>query len=159
MFIKHSFRSIQFHRSLYTVTPSFISHHLKACTPLSYHKSTTNSALLPYTVEPTRSYITTNNTATTTTGIDLPYTTSISGVVGTPQYRIYFYPDQQSAASIGGKSISPWHDIPYKTTCKDGNILYSYINEISLNTVEKYEIATKEVSNPIKQDVKKGMFN
>ena len=58
-------------------------------------------------------------------------------------YRIFF---QQK-----GKYISPWHDIPLFAD-KEKKIV-NYINEIPRGSVEKFEIATDEPHNPIKQDV------
>merc|ERR1719181_517960 len=53
----------------------------------------------------------------------------------------------------GGKTISPWHDIPLYTK-EDGVVTALF--EIPKNTRKKMEVATKEVGNPIAQDVKKG---
>lgn len=64
--------------------------------------------------------------------------TFTSGEEGTVNYRV-FYKD-------GDKIISPWHDIPLKN-----GELFNYINEIPKNTKAKFEIATKEKSNPISQ--------
>lgn len=73
----------------------------------------------------------------------LAYTTSATGTAGTTDYRIYF--------KDGDKTISPWHDIPLKS-----GDLFNFINEIPKNSKAKMEVATKESSNPIAQDIKKG---
>jgi len=54
--------------------------------------------------------------------------------------------------------ISPWHDIPLRAgTCpKKGSQLYHAVIEIPKWTRDKFEIATGETYNPIKQDVKDG---
>jgi len=69
--------------------------------------------------------------------------TSVAGDVGTDSYRLFF--------KDGDKTISPWHDIPLK----DGD-LYNAVIEIPKYTKAKMEIAVKEASNPIAQDIKKG---
>jgi inorganic pyrophosphatase len=51
-----------------------------------------------------------------------------------------------------GKVVSPWHDVPLLN--KDNS--FNMIVEIPKFTRAKMEIATSEVGNPIKQDVKKG---
>lgn len=51
----------------------------------------------------------------------------------------------------GERSISPWHDIPLHNGDN-----FNYINEIPKYTKAKMEVATKEASNPIAQDIKKG---
>lgn len=72
------------------------------------------------------------------------YSSSTSGSAGTTEFRINF--------QEGDKTISPWHDIPYKSN--DGH--YHFVNEIPKNTKAKMEVATKEKLNPIAQDIKKG---
>ena len=59
--------------------------------------------------------------------------------------------------------ISPWHDIPLyvkdviRTTSPDEPLnKYNFICEIPKWTRAKFEVATKETFNPIKQDVEKG---
>jgi len=69
---------------------------------------------------------------------------STSGEAGTTDFRINF-------KDANGKAISPWHDIPLK----DG-AFYNFVNEIPKNTKAKMEVSTKEASNPIAQDIKKG---
>ncbi|GAX85548.1 hypothetical protein CEUSTIGMA_g12963.t1 [Chlamydomonas eustigma] len=72
------------------------------------------------------------------------YTTVEEGVHGTLDFRAHF--------KAGGNIISPWHDIPLRAS--DGSL--HFICEIPKETSAKMEIATKELKNPIKQDVKKG---
>ena len=48
--------------------------------------------------------------------------------------------------------MSPWHDVPLEA----GGGLYNLITEIPKMTKAKMEVATKEASNPIAQDIKKG---
>ena len=50
--------------------------------------------------------------------------------------------------------ISPFRDIPWTT----GDKIYNMVVEVPRWTNAKMEIATKEKLNPIKQDVKKGLF-
>lgn len=70
-------------------------------------------------------------------------TTTNFGEVGTPDFRIKFMEK--------GKVISPWHDIPLRN-----GEYFNFINEIPKNTKAKFEISTKEISNPVAQDIKKG---
>lgn len=70
-------------------------------------------------------------------------TTTSSGQVATPEYRLHFFDD--------GKPISPWHDIPLKN-----GEFFNFIAEIPKFGKAKMEVATKEKFNPIAQDVKKG---
>lgn len=72
------------------------------------------------------------------------YSSSTSGAAGTTEFRIHFHDENQ-------KTISPWHDIPYKS-----GDYYHFVNEIPKNTKAKMEVATKEKGNPIAQDIKKG---
>ena len=65
-----------------------------------------------------------------------------SGKKGEKSFRIYFTYDNKF-------EISPWHDIPYKV-----NKIYNCVIEIPKRTTSKFEIATKEIHNPIKQDIK-----
>jgi len=62
------------------------------------------------------------------------------------RYRINFQQD--------GQQLSPWHDVPLKNP--DGS--YNFICEIPKWTRKKFEIATGEAMNPIKQDVKNGVL-
>ena len=50
--------------------------------------------------------------------------------------------------------MSLWHDVSLRAP--DGDDLYNFICEIPKWTRKKYEIATDEADNPIKQDSKKG---
>lgn len=78
--------------------------------------------------------------------------TQITGSVNTELFRMYFI---ESSDQIGCDStlrrISPWHDIPYKT-----DKFFNMVVEIPKMTRAKMEISTKELDNPIAQDVKKG---
>lgn len=51
-----------------------------------------------------------------------------------------------------GTTISAWHDVPLFA----GDGLLNFVCEIPKETAAKMELATDEVSNPIKQDTKKG---
>ena len=62
-----------------------------------------------------------------------------SGEPGSPEWRLNFF--------SGAEPISPWHDIPYKN--EDGS--YNVVIEIPRWTRRKFEIATGERLNPIKQ--------
>jgi len=62
------------------------------------------------------------------------------------RFRMRFLLDDQP--------LSPWHDVPLKNA--DGS--YNFICEIPKWTRKKFEIATGEAMNPIKQDVKNGML-
>ena len=55
----------------------------------------------------------------------------------------------QNAAS---NVISPWHSVPLSA----GEGLFNFVCEIPRNTRAKFEVATNEAGNPIKQDSKKG---
>lgn len=52
----------------------------------------------------------------------------------------------------GDKTVSPWHDIALEA----GDGMYNLLTEIPKMTKAKMEVATKEASNPIAQDIKKG---
>lgn len=69
--------------------------------------------------------------------------TQQAGETATESFRLQFKNDEGI--------ISPWHDIPLK-----GEKGYNMVVEIPKMTKAKMEIATKEESNPIAQDVKKG---
>jgi inorganic pyrophosphatase len=72
------------------------------------------------------------------------------GAMDTLEYRLL-------AKKADDRCISLWHDIklyPFDGA-KDRNIV-NMVNEIPRCTRKKYEIATNEINNPIKQDVKKG---
>nr|CAI77906.1 pyrophosphatase [Guillardia theta] len=76
----------------------------------------------------------------------MSYSTKEKGSFPSEEYRCFFEKD--------GKVVSPWHGIPTWAD-KDKNIVNAVI-EITKNTRPKMEVATKEESNPIKQDMKKG---
>lgn len=67
------------------------------------------------------------------------------------EYRLRFYYTSDDGAVT---QISPWHDIPLRNL--DGS--YNMIVEIPKWSRRKFEIATGEEFNPIKQDVKNGML-
>jgi len=70
--------------------------------------------------------------------------TEQSGDTGTESFRLNF-------KGADGGAISPWHDIPLL----EGDS-YNMVVEIPKMTKPKMEVATKEASNPIAQDEKKG---
>merc|ERR1719276_437930 len=72
-------------------------------------------------------------------------TTEVAGEAATESFRLGFKDDD--------KAISPWHDIPLK-----GEKGYNMVVEIPKMTKAKMEVATKEDSNPIAQDIKKGVL-
>lgn len=71
--------------------------------------------------------------------------TVAEGEVGTLEYRMRF-------KNAEGLDMSPWHSVPLHA----GKGLYNFVCEIPRNTSAKYEVATTEDGNPIKQDSKKG---
>lgn len=73
-------------------------------------------------------------------------TTMTEGEVTSRRFRVHFEAE--------GERLSPWHDVPLKNA--DGS--YNFICEIPKWTRKKYEIATGEPMNPIKQDVKNGVL-
>lgn len=76
------------------------------------------------------------------------------GEVDTLDYRI-------QAVSDEGKKISLWHDVSLihlDPETREETPYYNFVCEISKFTRKKYEIATQEVGNPIKQDTKKGVL-
>uniref|UniRef100_A0AAX7VUP3 inorganic diphosphatase n=1 Tax=Astatotilapia calliptera TaxID=8154 RepID=A0AAX7VUP3_ASTCA len=62
-------------------------------------------------------------------------------------YRLFF-------KNAEGKYISPFHDIPMYAD--EGQNIFHMVVEVPRWTNAKMEIATKDLLNPIKQDVKKG---
>lgn len=64
-------------------------------------------------------------------------------------FRVHF------VDSTNETQISPWHDIKlfYYT---DNEQIVNFVNEIPRGSTAKMEIATEEINNPIKQDIKKG---
>ncbi|XP_017269410.1 inorganic pyrophosphatase 2, mitochondrial isoform X2 [Kryptolebias marmoratus] len=89
------------------------------------------------------------------------YQTEQRGQPNSPDYRLYF-------KTSDGKYISPFHDIPLiaesdqdgdvpaKKLKSENEVLYNMVVEVPRWSNAKMEIATKELLNPIKQDVKKG---
>jgi inorganic pyrophosphatase len=83
------------------------------------------------------------------------------GEIYTPNYRINYYFENMETGEK--KQISPWHDIPLQIkdqikTCNNINSnKYNFICEIPKWTRAKFEIATNEKYNPIKQDMKNGV--
>jgi len=74
--------------------------------------------------------------------------TEARGTEGTEAYR-RFYLDGE------GQEISPWHDLPLAAEAEGE---FWMVTEIPKMTKPKMEIATKEPSNPIAQDTKKGVL-
>jgi len=80
----------------------------------------------------------------------------------TPSYRVqYFFKNLETQAE---RQVSPWHDIPLyikdvvRTVAANEPInRYNFICEIPKWTRAKFEIATNEKFNPIKQDMKNGV--
>ncbi|EPY23597.1 inorganic pyrophosphatase [Strigomonas culicis] len=84
------------------------------------------------------------------------------GDIFTPSYRVkYYFKDVETAYE---RQVSPWHDVPLSVRdpvrTKPENIganRYNFICEIPKWTRAKFEIATGEPFNPIKQDIKNGV--
>lgn len=74
-----------------------------------------------------------------------------SGTFPSLEFRVRFYTDDESGAKV---QISPWHDVPFRNP--DGS--YNMICEIPKWSRRKFEIATTEEYNPIKQDLKNGVL-
>lgn len=77
-----------------------------------------------------------------------------AGMQETLEYRI-------QAVAEGGKKISLWHDVSLVHLDPETKLETPYLNfvcEISKFSRKKYEIATNEPGNPIKQDEKKGQL-
>jgi len=70
--------------------------------------------------------------------------TSPAGEEKTESFRLFF--------KDGAANKSPWHDIELSA----GGGLYNLLTEIPKMSKAKMEVATKEASNPIAQDIKKG---
>ncbi|KEG09290.1 acidocalcisomal pyrophosphatase [Trypanosoma grayi] len=88
--------------------------------------------------------------------------TKEEGELYTPSYRVlYYFKDMETGQE---RQVSPWHDIPLyvrdlvrtKPESEPMN-RYNFICEIPKWTRAKFEIATGEPFNPIKQDVKNGV--
>lgn len=77
------------------------------------------------------------------------FSTIQRGTPNSSNFRLYF-------KNNDGKVISPFHDIPLKSSPDSGSTYYNMIVEIPRWTNAKMEIATKEPMNPIKQDSKNG---
>jgi len=81
------------------------------------------------------------------------------GDVNTTDYRIQAR--EKEGISSGTKKISLWHDITLVHVDPATNMPTPYLNfvcEIPKFSRKKFEIATDEVGNPIKQDTKKGQL-
>lgn len=74
--------------------------------------------------------------------------TCATGTKGTLDYRVFFEHAEKGR-------ISPWHDIPLFASAY-GN--FNFLCEIPKWTRAKFEVATGEAANPIKQDEKKGVL-
>jgi len=70
--------------------------------------------------------------------------TDVEGEAGTESFRLFFKEDD--------KAVSPWHDIALYA---DGGLV-NLVTEIPKMSKAKMEVNTKEASNPIAQDIKKG---
>ena len=77
-----------------------------------------------------------------------PLPTATTGEPRSLDYRVQFHYNDNGQL----KQISPWHDIPLFTP--EGYI--HMVTEIPKFSRSKFEIATGEPFNPIKQDVKNG---
>jgi len=75
-------------------------------------------------------------------------TNTVTGAPRSLEFRVQFHYNDHGQL----KQISPWHDIPLYTPC--GNI--NMVVEIPKWSRAKFEIATGEEFNPIKQDTKNG---
>mmetsp|Transcript_22038 Transcript_22038/g.26937 ORF Transcript_22038/g.26937 Transcript_22038/m.26937 type:complete len:304 (-) Transcript_22038:97-1008(-) len=81
------------------------------------------------------------------------------GTEGTLEYRLQAV--NKSGVSSGKKNVSLWHDITlvHLDDETDQPTPYlNFVNEIPKFSRKKYEIATDEEGNPIKQDEKKGVL-
>ncbi|CAL8467104.1 g6640 [Coccomyxa elongata] len=94
---------------------------------------------------------------------DPQYGTRTEGVLGTLGFRTFLQACHicQSHTVLHscrlktkeqGADVSPWHDVDLRND--DGTL--NFVCEIPKDTSAKFEVATGERSNPIKQDVKKG---
>jgi len=77
-------------------------------------------------------------------GAFMDVTLEESGEFGTTDFTMSF--------KSGGKTVSPWHDMPLEL---EGG-MYNMLTEIPKMTFKKMEVATKVAGNPIMQDEKKG---
>lgn len=85
-----------------------------------------------------------------------------SGVKYEPSYRVNYFFRNLETTEI--KRISPWHDIPMEIRdfvrtigATEPSNRFNFICEIPKWTRAKFEIATGEQFNPIKQDMKNGV--
>lgn len=97
-----------------------------------------------------------------TTGIDVTnckndfdlknVVTEAEGTLGSLDYRLCFYYN-----GVTKERMSPWHDVPLYVLGegKKAKILHMFC-EIPKWTRAKFEVATRELYNPFKQDVKNG---
>ncbi|ESL08737.1 acidocalcisomal pyrophosphatase [Trypanosoma rangeli SC58] len=84
------------------------------------------------------------------------------GELYTPSYRVlYYFRDVETGKE---RQVSPWHDIPLYVRdlvrTKPASLpmnRYNFVCEIPKWTRAKFEIATGEPFNPIKQDIKNGV--
>lgn len=84
------------------------------------------------------------------------------GEIFTPSYRVkYFFRDLENGFR---RQVSPWHDIPFAVRdpvrTKPAYIApnrFNFICEVPKWTRAKFEVATGEPYNPIKQDMKNGI--
>lgn len=78
-----------------------------------------------------------------------------TGEEGTLDYRLRFAMAEHSHSK---QVISVWHDIPLYVRDEEGKSTghLNFVCEIPRCSRKKFEIATNEVGNPIKQDEKKG---
>jgi len=84
-----------------------------------------------------------------TTGFDASkLTIRTTGEPNTLEFRVFF--------ELAGEQISPWHDIPLYPPGGAGRGEVNMVVEIPKFSRAKFEIATGEPLNPIKQDTKKG---
>ena len=87
--------------------------------------------------------------------------TVATGVRDEMSYRVHFF--LENLETHQRKPISPWHDIPLmvrepiRTMSPFETNYYNFICEIPKWTRAKFEIATGEEYNPIKQDMKNGV--
>jgi inorganic pyrophosphatase len=78
----------------------------------------------------------------------------LSGEVFTLEYRLNFYYKNNNQSL---KPISPWHDIPlHRLGSGEQGQLFNFVCEIPKWTRAKFECATGELYNPIKQDTQHG---
>lgn len=70
------------------------------------------------------------------------YALTSKGSAGSKDYRLFFTDES-------GKIISSWHDIPLRV----GKERFNFICEIPKYSRDKMEVSTKEVNNPIAQDL------